>query len=95
MGCRDESANVKVLLKNMFAAGICDLICGYNLHCSKCSMLNFKEKDYVKIAYDRYTTVEKQMDFFQTEMPTPICLSDANRTNVRAMRREIDELMDT
>ena len=95
MGCRNESADVKVLLNNMFPAGICDMICDYNLHCFKYSMLNFKEKDYIKITYDRYTTVEKQIDFFQTEMPTPIYVSDSNRTNVRAMRREIDVLMGT
>ena len=28
-------------------------------------------------------------------MPSPIFLSDTNRTNVRVMRREIDRLMET
>ena len=35
------------------------------------------------------------MLFFNTEMPTPIFLSNTNRTNVRQMKREIDVLMDT
>ena len=93
--CKKESANVKVLLNNIFPAGICDMICDYNTHCFKCNNLIFKDNEYIRSAYDRHTTVEQQIDFFQTEMPTPIYLSDTNKTNVRAMRREIDVLMDT
>ena len=37
--------NTKVLLNNMFPAGICDEICNYNLHCSKCKDFNEKEND--------------------------------------------------
>ena len=42
------------------------------------------------------TRVEKQIYFFQTRMDkSPIYLSNTNRTNVRAMKREMDVLMDT
>ena len=71
------------------------MICDYNTHCFKCNNLIFKEKEYIRSIHDRHTTVEKQIDFFQTEMSSPIFLSDTNRTNVRVMRREIDTLMDT
>ena len=86
---------MKVLLNYMFPAGICDMICDYNTHCFKCNNLLFKENGYNKYTHGRHTTVEKQRGFFQTEMPTPIYLSDTNQTHVRAMRREIDVLMGT
>ena len=95
MGCKNQSSNIKVLLNNIFPAGICDMICDYNLHCLKCNELLFKENEYDRYAINRYTKVEQQIDFFQTEMTSPIFISQTNRTNVRQMRREIDVLMDT
>ena len=105
--CKNESANVKVLLNNIFPAGICDMICDYNTHCFKCNNLIFKENEYIKeenpskrIPHylkhtEPLTTTGRQIHFFQTEMPSPIFLSNTNKTNVRRMRREIDVLMDT
>ena len=31
--CKKEMTDIKVLLNNIFPAGICDEICSYNLHC--------------------------------------------------------------
>ena len=68
-------ADIKVLLNNIFPAGICDEICNYNLHCSKCKDLNDKERRYIKFKYhfDYFndkdlTRVEKQIYFFKTRM---------------------------
>ena len=101
--CKKEMTNTKVLLNNIFPAGICDEICDYNLHCEKCKDLNEKECRYINFNYHfdyfkdkELTRVEKQIYFFQTRMEkSPIYLSNTNRTNVRAMKREIDVLMDT
>ena len=41
--CKNESANVKIVLNNLFPAGICDMICDYNTHRLKCNNLIFKE----------------------------------------------------
>ena len=83
------------------------MICDYNTHCFKCNNLIFKEKEYIKEENqskrihhylkhtEPLTTTGRQIYFFQTEMPSPIFLSDTNRTNVRVMRREIDRLMET
>ena len=43
--------DIKVLLNNIFPTGICDEICSYNLHCSKCKDL--KEKEYRYITYNQ------------------------------------------
>ena len=105
--CKNESSNVKVLLNNLFPAGICDMICDYNTHCFKCNNLIFKENEYIKeenpskrIPHylkhtEPLTTTGRQIHFFQTEMSSPIFLSNTNKTNVRQMRREIDVLMGT
>ena len=95
--------NLKVLLNNIFPAGICDEICNYNLHCSKCKDLNDKERRYINFNYHfdyfkdkELTRVEKQIYFFKTRMEkSPIYLSNTNRTNTRQMKREIDVLMGT
>ena len=34
--CKKEMTDLKDLLNNIFPAGICDEICDYNLHCTKC-----------------------------------------------------------
>ena len=94
---------VKVLLNNIFPAGICDEICDYNLHCSKCKDLNDKERRYIDFNYHfdyfndkKLTRVETTIYFFKTRMEkSPIYLSNTNRTNTRQMKREIDVLMDT
>ena len=101
--CKKEMTDIKVLLNNIFPAGICDEICNYNLHCSKCKELNDKERRYITFNYhfDHFeekelTRVEKQIHFFKTRMEkSPIYLSNTDRTNVRVMKREIDALMDT
>ena len=93
--------NIKVLLNNIFPAGICDEICDYNLHCSKCKDLSDKERRYFNYHFDYFndkqlTRVEKTIYFFKTRMEkSPIDLSNTNRTNTRQMKREIDVLMDT
>ena len=95
--------DIKVLLNNIFPAGICDEICDYNLHCSKCKELNDKERRYITFNYhfDHFeekelTRVEKQIHFFKTRMEkSPIYLSNTDRTNLRVMKREIDALLDT
>ena len=43
--------DLKDLLNNIFPAGICDEICDYNLHCSKCKDLNDKERRYIDFNY--------------------------------------------
>ena len=101
--CKKEMTKVKVLLNNIFPAGIYDEICNYKLHCSKCKELNDKKCKYITFNYhfDHFeekelTRVEKQIHFFKTRMDkSPIYLSNADRTNVRVMKREIDALMDT
>ena len=101
--CKKEMTNVKVLLNNIFPAGICDEICDYNLHCSKCKDLNDRERRYIDFNYhfdyfeDKESTrIEKIIYFFKTRMEkSPIYLSNTNRLNVRTMKREIDDLMDT
>ena len=40
------------------------------------------------------TRPELQIYFFQTEMPTPIYLSNTNKTNLRIFRKEIDDLLE-
>ena len=79
---------MKVVLNNLFPAGICDMICDYNTHCFKCNNLIFKENESNRYAYERHTTTEEQIDFFQSEMPTPICL------NMTGKDREKDEETD-
>ena len=99
--CKKEMTDIKVLLNNIFPAGICDEICDYNLYCSKCKDLNDKERTYKEVIYHfdfeswQLTTTEKQIYLFQTSMnKSPIFLSNTNRTNTRIMKREIDESMD-
>ena len=65
--------NLKVLLNNIFPAGICDEICDYNLHCSKCKDLNDRERRYIDFNYHfdyfndkKLTRVEKTIYFFKT-----------------------------
>ena len=91
--CKKEMTNTKVLLNNIFPAGICDWICDYNLHCLKCKELNEKEKGFRRIK--SFTVSGEQILFFKTRMTSPIYLSNTNRTNVRQMKREIDVLLDT
>ena len=101
--CKKDMTNLKVLLNNIFPAGICDEICNYNLHCSKCKDLNDKERRYINFNYHfdyfkdkELTRVEKHIYFFKTRMEkSPIYLSNTNRTNTRQMKREIDVLMGT
>ena len=45
--CKKKMTDLKDLLNNIFPAGICDEICDYNLHCSKCKNLNDKERRYI------------------------------------------------
>ena len=94
--CKKEMTNVKVLLNNIFPAGICDEICDYNLYCSKCIDLNKKEPMLMMRRYrhKQLTRSELQIYFFQTEMPTPIYLSNTNKTNLRIFRKEIDDLLE-
>ena len=91
--CKKEMTDIKVLLNNIFPAGICDGICNYNLHCSKCRDLNEKENDFRIIK--SFTVSGNQILFFKTRMTPPIYRSNTNRTNVRQMKREIDVLLDT
>ena len=91
--CKKEMTKPKVLLDNIFPAGICDEICNYNLHCSKCKDLNEKENDF-RITKS-FTVSGNQILFFKTRMTPPIYLSNTNRTNVRQVKREIDVLLDT
>ena len=99
MGCKNKSFDIKVLLNNIFPAGICDMICDYNLHCSKCKTLNYEEnrmKDRYyrwKIGYKSKTTAHNQIEFFQKYMTTPIFLSPTNRVNTRVFKKEIDNVM--
>ena len=101
--CKKEMINLKVLLNNMFPAGICDEICDYNLHCSKCKDLNDRERRYIDFNYHfdyfndkKLTRAEKTIYFLKRRMEkSPIYLSNTNRTNTRQMKREIDVLMDT
>ena len=89
--------DIKVLLNNIFPAGICDEICDYNLYCSKCKYLNDKEQRYIgqKYRYKQLTIPENQINFFKTQMPTLIYLSNTSRVNLRTFRKEIDNVMDT
>ena len=91
-------SKVKVLSNNIFPPGICDeiyLIVTFTV--SNVKKLNRKEHEFQKELRrgKHQTTSEKQILFFKTEMPTPIFLSNTNRTNVRQMKREIDVLLDT
>ena len=45
--CKKEMTHIKALLNNIFPAGICDEICSYNFHCSKCK--GWREKEYSSI----------------------------------------------
>ena len=94
--CKKEMTNIKVLLNNIFPAGICDEICDYNLYCSKCKDLNKKEPMFMMKRYrhKQLTRPELQIYFFQTEMPTPIYLSNTNKTNLKIFRKEIDDLLE-
>ena len=92
--CKREMTNVKVLLNNIFPVGICDGICDYNLYCSKCKDLYDKERRYI-YRYKQLTKPELQINFFQTQMPTPIYLSNNSRVNLRTFRKEIDNVLDT
>ena len=77
--CKKEMTNTKVLLNNIFPAGICDEICDYNLYCFKCKNLNLKENEFQKELRrgKHLTTSEKQILFFkqkcqhQSFYPTP------------------------
>lgn len=98
--CKKENNNIKVLLINIFPARICDEICDYNLHCSKCRDLHEKESRYITYNEDYFedkeikTVAEKQIHFFKTRMKaSPIDVSD--NVNVRQMKREIDILMNS
>ena len=59
--------NLKVLLNNIFPAGMCDEICDYNLYCSKCKELNDEENKYInqKYRYKELTVPELQHEFLQ------------------------------
>ena len=94
--CKKEMTNIKVLLNNIYPAGICDEICDYNLYCSKCKDLNKKEPMFMMKRYrhKQLTRPELQIYFFQTEMPTPIYLSNTNKTNLKIFRKEIDDLLE-
>ena len=96
--CKKEMTNQKVLLNKIFPARICDEICSYNLHCSKCKDLREKEYRYITYNQDYFedkeinSVAEKQIYVFKTRMEaSPIDLSD--NVNDRQMRREIDILM--
>ena len=69
--CKKEMTNTKVLLNNIFPAGICDEICNYNLHCFKCKNLNLKENEFQKEHKGKHLTTSEIL-FFKTEMPTVI-----------------------
>ena len=89
-------ANVKVLLNNMFPAGICEMICDYNLQCSKCLDLHRKEAEFLKknIVAKILTRPEQQILFFKECMNPPIFLSKTNKTNLRVFKRELDQVLD-
>ena len=94
LGCYD----FMLVLNNIFPAGICDEICSYNLHCSKCKDLREKEYRYITYNQDYFedkeinSVAEKQIYVFKTRMEaSPIDLSD--NVNDRQMRREINILM--
>ena len=53
--------DIKVLLNNIFPAGICDEICNCNLHCSKCKELNDNERRYVTFNYHFDHFEEKEL----------------------------------
>ena len=96
--CKKEMTDIKVLLNNIFPAGICDEICSYNLHCSKCKDLREKEYKYITYNQDYFEdkeinpVAEKQIYVFKTRMEaSPIDLSD--NVNDRQMRRKINILM--
>ena len=96
--CKKKMTNQKVLLNKIFPARICDEICSYNLHCSKCKDLREKEYRYITYNQDYFedkeinSVAEKQIYVFKTRMEaSPIDLSD--NVNDRQMRREIDILM--
>jgi hypothetical protein len=95
--CKKEMTNLKILLNNISPAGICDEICDYNLYCSKCKELNDKENKYInqKYRYKELAIPELQINFFKTQMPTPIYLSNTCRVNLTTFRKEIDNVMDT
>ena len=48
--------NTKVLLNDIFPAGICDEICNYNFYCFKCKILNLKENWFQKKTPQRQTS---------------------------------------
>ena len=64
--CKKEMTNTKVLLNNIFPAGICDEICDYNLHCFKCKNLKLTENEFQKEPKGKHlTTSEKTITFLQ------------------------------
>jgi len=65
--------DIKVLMNNVFPAGICDEICNYKLHCFKCKNLSPKENEFQKELRKgtHLTTSKRQILFFKTEMPAP------------------------
>ena len=88
--------DIKVLLNNILPAEICDEICDYNLYCSKCKDLNKKEPMFMKrYRHKQLTRPELHIYFFQTEMSTPIYLSNTNKTQLRIFRKEIDDLLES
>ena len=54
--------DLKDLLNNIFPAGICDEICDYNLHCSKCKDLKDKERRYIDFNYHFDYVNDKKTD---------------------------------
>ena len=49
--CKREMTNIKVVLNNIFPAGVCDEICQYNIYCYKCKDLHDKECKYINVNY--------------------------------------------
>ena len=90
--CKREMTDIKVLLNNVFPAGICAEICNYNLHCFKCKNLYPKENEFRKGKH--LTTSERQILFSKTEMPTHFFYPTPTE-QIRQMKREIDVMMDT
>ena len=61
--CKEEMTDIKVLLNNIFPAGIVDEICNYNLPCSKCKDLNENSIILTTLNNKELTKVEKTHTF--------------------------------
>ena len=95
--CKKNSSNIKVELNHILPANVCEMIGEHNLYCEKCKYLHEKETILLNIEYykEHLNNTEKQIYILKDYIKSPIYLSGTNKTNLRIMKKEIDQLLDT